>query len=247
LDDEIKKITLFYESNSGKVDQTLDFQQLEMKKELCQSSPQSSEWLISFGAAARGLLPRSQDVFISLMPIGTEEAYEHQKAKSFAEFIANLTIGLSIFFVLVFVSSWLLMNYLQQKSLSPILNNAESATATGDISALETRTKNLNALISTGSQIIKKTPLWSLVLEELKAKTSSDIYITSLSLPSPQSTFTISGIAKDRTKLNLFKKSLETSLLFANVVLPLNNLDMASNIPFSITLTLRDPSSIYTK
>ncbi|MFA4815588.1 MAG: pilus assembly protein PilM, partial [Candidatus Gracilibacteria bacterium] len=55
---------------------------------------------VAFGAALRGLIPRSDDNLISLMESGTEEAYEQKKALTFADFLTKTSLLVAAFFVL---------------------------------------------------------------------------------------------------------------------------------------------------
>src|SRR3989344_1765826 len=92
LTDFFKEITI-----SNALGQEIFLSSAEIKKD------NGNKWLVALGAALRGVLPRSEDELISLMPIGTEEAYDNQKAIIFSEFISNISVALSIFFVVIFL------------------------------------------------------------------------------------------------------------------------------------------------
>ncbi len=248
LDQEIKRVSDFYETEECPVNRVLDISEIKISPEFSKNHDIAKEkkWLISLGAAQRGLLPRSEDTFASLMPVGTEKAYEYQKMITFLGFLTSVIVGLSFFFSGAFLCAWLLMNYIHQSNLTPTISNIELGTPK-EIAEIENRVKKLNALIDAESHLLKNTPQWSLVLEELKTKTPAGIYITSISITSPQNPIALAGIAPNRSQLNSFKKSLELSSLFSEVVLPLSNLEMRENIPFSISFKLKDPQSIYIK
>jgi Tfp pilus assembly protein PilN len=215
-----------------------------LKLDVFQKPDRGSNWLLSLGAALRGLTPRNQDGSISLMPVSTKQAYEYQRAISFASFLSKLSIAVALFFVVCYASAWGFLVSVQQKTIDRIDNLSElpvSDTAAAD----EERAQKLNGLISTSAAIIKTTPAWSKVIDELAQKTDTGIIVTGLSLPAPEGTMTVTGVAANRVVLNDFKKRLEESTLFANIKLPLTNLEQKEKIPFSVSLNLKDPASLY--
>jgi len=203
-----------------------------------------NQWLIAMGAAIRGIMPRSEDTLVSLLPVGTEEAYENQKAIVFSQFLSNLALGLSVFFGAVFVGVWILMTILQQNFNTQLsaLNILPLAT---DAVELENRAKKFNELITETSGLLGNLPKWSGVIEEIKLRAGPGITISNLSIPSPEGIINISGIGQSRIQLNLFKKNLEESPMFTEVTLPLTNLEMKKNIPFSISFRLKDLAILY--
>lgn len=231
LELEVRKITDFYESENGPIAQSIKF-------------GEPDKWLISTGAATRGLLPRSKDTLISLMPIGTEQAYEFQKAVAFIEFLSSLAVGFAIFFSAAFLAIWLLIVSVQQQTLNQ-LEILSSLPLPQDTVELENKALKFNTLVNFSSDIIKTLPRWSFVIEELRLKTLPAISLTNVSLSSTSETINIIGIAKDRDQLNLFKKNLESSTLFREIILPLTNLEQEENIPFSISFKLKEPQKLY--
>ncbi len=203
-----------------------------------------SRWLISVGAALRGILPRHEDALVSLMPVGTEQSYENQKAVAFAGFISSVLIGLSIFFSAAFIGVWILMISVQQGFRSR-LENLNSLPLPADAAELENRAKNFNGLIVEAGGILGTLPKWSGVLEELKARAISGIIISNFSIISPQDAISATGIAQNRSQLNMFKKILEESPLFTEINLPLTNIELRENIPFSVSFRLKNPTSLY--
>jgi len=247
LDVEIKKITEFYEAeNKESISKVIDSGELKIIKifDHPEINKNNSTWLVSLGAAFRGLLPRVEDTLISLMPVGTEKAYERQKAIIFAKFMQGVIIGLSLFFSIAFIGAWLLLVTVQ-KNFSQQLNNLSFLPVASDAVELETKTNNFNSLIVQTSDILQKIPQWSPVLEELKSRVISGISIANFSLPSPEALMTISGVAQNRSRLNLFKKSLTESSFFTEVNMPLTNLEQKENISFSVTFRLKNPAALY--
>lgn len=246
IDEEIKKISDFYESENGAIKKSATIEELNPAEKLNNQikDENKSKWLISIGAGLRGLIPRSQDTLISLMPIGTEDAYEYQKAVVFSEFISTAVIGLSIFFSAAFIGVLILMSTIQQKTLRQ-MENLSSLPIPAEAAELEEKARQLNITIDAASKILKTTPRWSKAVEQLKNSAVQGITVSNFQMGSPSAVFNIAGTAQTRDQLNRFKKSLDDSELFANVNLPLSNLEQRENIPFSMSFKLKNPQDMY--
>lgn len=245
LNEEIRKIADYYEAKTGlkvKISR-LDLVSINDNwKKLIKDN--DSKWLVSIGAAWRGVLSRSQDTLISLMPIGTEEAYEYQKAIAFTRFVSGLAIILSLFFVAIFGGVWVWMVSLQRTSIVTV-NNSNTLSLVQDPAALEEKARQLNNLTLVVANALKTSPQWYSVLSEIKSKVTPDIVVNNLAMPAPDGTISIKGVAKNRSYLNLFKTSLEESSYFMEVKLPLTNLEQKENIPFTLSFRLKDQSILY--
>jgi Tfp pilus assembly PilM family ATPase len=205
-----------------------------------------SKWLVPLGAAIRAKIPEGEDNLVSLLPVGTEEAYAYQKATIFITLIRNMTIGVSAFFVIAFLSAYIFVFSLSQKANNTI-STLSSTPVPPELLAKETSIERVNALTGTASSILAETPLWSILLEETTKRITDGITISSFSAPSISSGITLTGVAHDRATLNQFRKSLQESAMFTDVVLPVTNLEQKENIPFSTTFRVSDPSKIYYK
>ena len=203
-------------------------------------------FVIALGAALRGLLPRSQDAHVSLLPVGTEEAYSYQRADVVSEFITHVTLALSIFFCVVFLGAWGYSVRLQSM-VDAQLKGALSLTPPTDAVALETKAVAFNNIASTAANLIRTEPKWNPVLTEISLRVPAGITVQSLSLPAPEQYFSMSGFAASRAVLVELRKGFQDAPMFAEVNLPLNNLELKEHIPFTLAFKLRDPSSVYPK
>lgn len=218
---------------------------IELTDELKQA-PKDIKWLISLGAGLRGLMPRKEDKIISLMEIGTEKAYRQEKANASVNLLASISIALSLFFVVIFMATWSMVT-IMQNNYSKQISSFNFLTPSGDATTLRKEADNFNALILQTSSLIKKEPYWSKILSEIKEKNTAGITINSLSLPGISAGFSITGLAADREALNNLKKSFETSAIFDEIIIPLNNLGKKVDIPFSMTFKIKDVELIYSK
>lgn len=247
LQEEVGKVGAFFESETGlAVGAFIDSKNLKISPLLSDqiAKKDAYKWAISLGAAWRGLIPRSEDTLVSLMPIGTEEAYEQQKAMTFSGFLSGVIISLCLFFMLAFGGVWFLMVTLQQNTLSKV-DTLSTLPVQNDLAEMESQAKELNNLVSATSSILKAIPQWSHLLEELRQKVVEGIYMTELLVPSTDGIISIKGVAQNRRQLNLFKKSLDESSFLTEVKMPLTNLEQKENIPFSINFKVKDTNSFY--
>lgn len=249
---EVKKIKLAFESEmpkDAKAMSVIDIDDAKIQDEYANFEElvePKTKWLVALGAAIRGSIPEGDDNMISLLPIKTEEMYAYQKASTFITLISNMIISVSIFFVLAFLSIYFLMLSLSQTINRSLANNS-SSVASSEILLKESSINNINLLTSTAKEILSETPMWSILLEELQSRTIPGIIISTLNVPSLSGDISISGIAKDRITLNQFKKTLQDSQMFSNVVLPINNLEQKENLTFSISMHIKDTSKLYYK
>ncbi len=205
-----------------------------------------SKWFVSLGAFIRGEIPMGEDYQISLLPIGTVKAYEYQKTKTFITLIRTIIIDISIFFLFAFIAAYFLIF-----SLSQIINNTKAnisiSPVSPDVIEKELLIKKVNSLTSVGQTFLSNTINWSILVDEINARTISGITISSFSAQSVNDIMSIVGIAVNRDTLNKFKKSLQDSNYLSMVELPITNLEQKGDIPFSISFRVKDPIMLYYK
>ncbi len=209
-------------------------------------SEPKSKWLIAIGAVIRGQIPEGEDNLVSLLPVGTEEAYAYQKATTFIALVRNMTVGVSIFFVATFLAAYLFILSLSQNANMAIATLSVTSTSP-EILAKEAWVNKVNALTATGQAILAQTPLWSAVIDEIDARIIDGISIATFIAPSITGNMSFTGTAKNRVTLNQFKKSLQESPMLAGIEIPLTNLEQRENIPFTVSFRLKDPNTVFYK
>lgn len=195
---------------------------------------------IAFGSALRGLMPRSEDTIVSLMPMGTEEAYEQKRLMSFVKLVSDLVSVISIFFIAIFAGSWILMTILAnniEKSLS-----RQSALPEGLIEIKE-KAVAFNEVVKQASALESQTPRWVGLIERIKSLAVAGITLNKIDVS--LESIGIYGTALTRDTLLQFKIVLEKSELFTEVKVPFSYLEQKDNIPFSLNLKLKNPNIIY--
>lgn len=196
---------------------------------------------ITFGSALRGLMPRREDTIISLMPMGTEQAYEQKRLVSFVKLASDLVSVLSIFFVAMFIGSWILVEVLEnniEKSLS-----GRGALPEG-LLELKSRADNFNKIISQAEGLSGQAPKWSGFSERISALGVYGISLNRIDT-SLDGSVNIAGVASTRDSLLQFKDVLEKSNLFLEVKIPFNYLEQKDNISFALALKLKDSSILF--
>jgi Tfp pilus assembly protein PilN len=245
-----EKIADFYEAAYGeKIFEIIDLSAaaIPIDEKIKFPEPGNSRWLAALGAAKRGIIPRREDDFVSLSPISAQKAYKYHKAVNFSSIMTKLIVGLSIFFTASFLGTWILMIALQQQTAGKTDNVGNLPSMSQDMTAVEQRIQKANELIAATAGIMKSSPRWSIVIDELQNSIIDGITVNSLNLPTPEGTVTITGAASNRTTLNKFRDKLKSLVMFGNVNLPLANLEQRQNIPFSVSFQLSNPNSIYSQ
>jgi Tfp pilus assembly PilM family ATPase len=242
----IKQLVLLGNFPEGKI-KKLDIKLINPTiSEAIKKAATDIKWLVVLGSAMRGLLPRKSDEIISLMDIGTETAYRRERANTTINFFIGISVALSIFFAVAFVATWSLLsvlqnNYTKQISAFNLLPSSDNTNSLKDKAA------EFNSLIEQAGFLVNKEANWSKVVSEIKTKTVPDIAVNNLSLPSIDGTLSLTGTAANRTAINNLKTSFESSELFTNVMIPLDNLGKKSDIPFSLTFKIKDVNLVYGK
>lgn len=249
IDVEIKKISNFYETEHEQIAKIVSFAEAEVPKKfanhpkIVEAGKNAGKWLPALGAAMRGLLPASEDKLISLMAVGTEEAYARQERIVFIRLMGDIVTFISILVTASFAAVWLIMLSVRTSVEAQVQLTATPIT--GESQEIERRVQKLNSFMSALIEIDRKAPRWSRVIEEVRSKAVPGITALSLSLPSPEGVLTLGGVARERKDISAFRNSLATSEMFIEVHNPPSNFDKRIDIPFTIMFKLKDPANLY--
>jgi len=199
--------------------------------------------LAACGAARRGFLSRAEDDLISLMPVGTEEAYDKRRAISFAHFIRNLTYGLSLFFLLILGSVYVLLSFMST-SLS---SNSTQGELSQNVIALQEEASALNDKTHAMIEIHDNLPHWSLFFDTFDRLLVPGVEARNVLVAAPSDPIAVTLHATTVTALLEYKKNLEDSGIFEEIKIPFSVLAQQEDITFDFSLKLRDPSFVYVK
>lgn len=202
-----------------------------------------AEWLSSIGALTRGRMKREEDALVSLLPVGTEQAYAYQEAMAFSAFLQNAIVGIALFFIIAFGAVFFVMLSIKQRFTQEFASVSLSP-ASAQVLAQEQQALQFNALLQTTGELVRQSPQWSSFITLIKGAVGEGIVISNMTLGAPTEAIQLSGIAKSRAQLVAFKKTLEGVPTITEIVLPLTNLELKENIPFSVSFKLKTPASV---
>jgi len=202
-------------------------------------SLENKDWIPVAGAAARALIPRSEDTIISLLPIGTESLYETQKAVSFAKSILFLLATLLIFYVIIFSSAYFAISYFQ-KSIDVQMNQRNNIPVSQEYSKIKSETEIFNSYLRDLDKISNLTELgYDSILENINKLNAPGINMSNLSLDEKNNIIIMSGIAANRESLNVFRSKLDNSSYFDSLNFSIKDIAKKDNIMFSANLKIK--------
>ncbi len=244
--EEIRKIKTSYEAEYGEVVNEMELNDLAINDSFApyKIKEPTTKWLIALGATMRAQTAEGADNFISLLPVGTEDAYTYQKMTTFAVLMRNLTISVSIFFILAYLGTYLFM-FSVSKNINSTITTLSTSSFYPEILAKEDWVQRVNELTFASQSILSQTPLWSIVLTEVNSRLIEGITASAFTATSFTEKMSLVGTAKDRATLNRFKKYLEESAMFSGVDVPFTNIEQRADIPFSASFRIKDPSALY--
>jgi len=241
LEEEAKRMVFFSQGESFSVDKVYEINDLVPRKELL-SIPQlkkTKQILSVLGAALRGRRSRDDDASISLLPVGTEEAYAFQRASTFAELLSSTTIAACVFFVGVYLAGWFFILTLQAQLVGG--NAVANVPASDEIVALENRARLFSGFLQSITLILSETPARGPFLNKILDAVPAGIKVTEFNFSGPTEQIYLAGSAKRREDFLQLRNNLKNSNHFTDVVAPQSNLELREDIPFSITLKLLNP------
>lgn len=199
----------------------------------------STAWGVAYGAYLRGLIPRSEDNFISLTSVGTKEEFQQSQVILFLELWRNITAAFGMALLLIFgVSLLFLQNVLQKKEATPVQGLREENKK--ELQELIGKAGEFNAAVSmiqaSRSDRVAAHPYFAAVMSAL----NHDISLGQIEFQSISSPLTLNGTGANNDAIKEFKHALEALPLFKNVELPLNSRAPGSGgrISFSMKITL---------
>lgn len=194
----------------------------------------SSEWFPALGAAFRGLIPRSEDKFISLAAVGTEESYFRNRVSHFAATWRNIVLAALGFLLVVF---WMADGVLARtgKSAERELLGKLAEPDVQEVEALQNQARDFNRKIRLISFLEQKRIDWSKFLEYLNKAVGNSATIDRVYIDSLKRVI-LNGHTISETNAVELKNKILQDKNFDKVSLPLSFLQ--TNPDGSISFTL---------
>jgi len=194
------------------------------------------EWCVAAGAALRGLVPRREDVFISLARVGTEDEFERNHVRRFVSLWR--AVALSVLFVTVLIYIVLDMFMVQREQALASRLYGDGTTGNAEVAALAAQAANFNILVDkalgAGMRAVPQTPIF----RALNAAAGSAITFTRIDLNALGGTVLVQGQAKNEQGVIAFKGILANNPAVADVSLPLSAITAIAGGGSSFTATI---------
>lgn len=197
----------------------------------------------AFGAALRGLIRRENDTLISLLPIGTEEAYRKRRFLAYVSLWTDIINTTAVLFVILFGAALLFLNIVGKSAAEQSNRLKATAVQNERVAALEKEAVRFNAAVGAVAQahdsIVAFSPLLEKVLPSLR---HDGIVIKTASFAPSGTDLRISIVAATRDNAIAFRRSLESDPLYAKVSVPPLGVMQRLNIPLDISFSLIEQS-----
>lgn len=194
----------------------------------------SSSWFVAAGAALRGLISRSQDSFISLAAVGTEEDYYRNQTLHFIRFWRNIIITTLGFVAAAFVISDSLLAQ-TQKSLDQELARILVLPNVAEVGELQKEVESFNRLVRIAGDLDKSTIDWTPFLEKMMTIARNNKINYDRIFVTADKRVVINARADSEAAAINFKNQLLQDKNFQNVVLPLAGIAAGpSGVTFSV-------------
>ncbi|MEK7635473.1 MAG: pilus assembly protein PilM [Patescibacteria group bacterium] len=209
---------------------------------------QERDWdfgfLSSVGAVKRGMIPRRRDTIISLMPIGTELAYEQQRLFSLIDFFQKFLIGFGGFLIILLSGVFLMINSLFV-DIDEMIQKEQNFPV--ETVAVKGKAILINEKIAKISGIGATTPNWENIFREIDRFTNIGIPISLIKGIGANSSgeFSLLGVAATREILVALKNHLGNSSVFETSALPLSLFLSDKDIDFSVKANIKNPKFLY--
>ncbi len=197
-------------------------------------------WLVVAGAALRGLVPRADDRFISIGPVGTEEQFTRNRVRRFVGFWrATVAVVMVLAITAYFASDIFMIRFASQaKTVTARLG----ATADGaEAVLLEARVGQFNALTAKALTAVRATPSYTVVLRTLFGASGRGVVISAVQLNSVARSIVVSGTAPTEQGAVAFKVFLADNPAIERIDMPLSTITTVSGgrAAFTATITLK--------
>lgn len=198
-------------------------------------------WFSVVGSALRGLISRSQDVFISLASSGTEENFKNYQVISFIKIWRN-TILTFLAAILAFLGG---LNFLLASNYSELEARKKDISLNPEfdvILELRQEAQNFNQKVNFLSVAAKERNKWSPFANKIiELSNASDIILKRIFIQSADSPVLLVGEATNEDKVFSFKKVLGEQTEFSNINFQLSNFSQTGGkFTFSITLNAKN-------
>jgi len=214
----------------------------QFRLEIIKSFP-APEYSPSFyaaaGAALRGLIPRADDVGVSLMAVGTEEEYRRRRTTSFVNLWTKIVFTTIILLVAVSFGAKTFFN-VTEKSLQDSLGNLTLKIDEQKLNALQKNVQEFNQIVAQAIAAQNSAKDWSGFFK-LWQTLGPEIKIQKMLISSTDTPVTFNGWVNTQSKMLDFKNKLsEEANYFSSVDIPLASIILGKNgVEFNLNFKIK--------
>ena len=201
----------------------------------------NSSWYSALGGAIRGKISRSEDTFISLMDVGTEQSFFESRVDYFVKIWRIIILStLSIVVFSFFLGDMFFLNVSNNlgNQISLMVQRQESQ----EVLDLEKKASEFNDLIAKALYAKKSSRQISKFFSLFNQIAGNEISIQKIIFDSDRATVLITAIAKSNQAVINFKNSLASLKEFRNVEFSFtsntNNADGTINFPITFGVNI---------
>ena len=201
----------------------------------------SSDWFGVLGTALRGIIPRNQDIIVSLAPVGTEQSYEQHH---FLRMVSLWSKAMITMLIILLCSLGLIDNFffrdIENQYQQAVAKPLDQKTINKEANLIEAA-EEFNSLVAKVSEIQKYQKSWNEMLNTIfNNAVNSSVHIKRVFISGePANNITIQGQSSTKDSIIAFKDALGMSGLFTDISLPLSGLvETGEGVTFNLSLKI---------
>lgn len=196
-------------------------------------------WFSALGAALRGLIPRAQDNFISLMAVGTEQNYFQSRILHFISVWRNVGAVTLSFLAVLFLIVNVVLAQAERSAEKELVGNL-SKPDVQEVDQLQKQALEFNRLVAIANSVFAKTAPTSPLLSRLNVLAGQVVSLERVYLETDRKV-TVNGRTTSENEAINFKNRLLKEKSFDKVTLPLSSFQAGPNnsVLFSVNFEMR--------
>ncbi|MEK7624108.1 MAG: pilus assembly protein PilM [Patescibacteria group bacterium] len=188
----------------------------------------SAAWFIAIGSALRGLIPRRQDVLISLSSRNVVDEFYHEQALSFIALWRNIFLVFSIVLLIVFGGVDILFGQIQKNTKNQF-SSLIAYPRIQEVAGLQEKAAFFNESVALISAAKRSIFDWSSFFKQLNDLAGNQIVLDKILIQSFTTPVRIQGRADNERTIVNFKNALSSQPGFRDVSLSLTSIRSTSD------------------
>jgi len=191
-------------------------------------------WFPVLGSALRGVVPRSEDVSVSLTDAPVDIQYREARIRHFVTLWRRVAVTVSVFILLLFVvaDSFLART---NASMQTAMNTGTSVAEINEARTLEEKAKEFNGLVKLFELTKPTGPNWDIAIQHILFLAGPDIHFERMHWVGYG--VTMDGIAESNDAVIAFKRKLTEDPTLEKVFLPITEVKDNPDGTVSFTTT----------